>query len=170
MEDFSKIILRELLAPEQKIRPQKKPHREERPDVVDHFSMPVLMERVDYLRKLAKLSDGSASETLKEYPQHAVLLLYRSRSGVAEVHEHFADLFFVLDGRAALVTGGTPVNAKAVAPGEFRGDSIESGTRQELRAGDLVHVPAGVAHQMIVSGESAISCVVLKIRQEPQIR
>jgi len=166
MEDFSKIILRELLAPEEKLGPHKERHREERPDAVDHFSMPVLMERVAYLRKLAKLGDGSASETLKDYPQHAVMLLYRSRSGIAEVHERFADLFFVLDGRAALITGGMAVNAKAIAPGEIRGDSIEGGALQELRAGDLAHVPAGVAHQMIVSGEKAISCLVLKIQQE----
>lgn len=168
MEDFSKIILRELFAPEENVRPQRKAHREQRPDAVDHFSMPVLMERVAYLRKLAKVGDGSSSETLKEYPQHAIMLLYRSRSGIAEVHENFADLFFVLDGRGALVTGGTVVNATPVAPGEFRGDSIEDGARQELRAGDVAHVPAGTPHQMIVSGEKAISCLVMKIRQDPE--
>lgn len=168
MEDFSKIILRELLAPDENVRPQKKSPREQRPDALDHFSMPVLMERVAYLRKLAKVGDGSSSETLKEYPQHAVMLLYRSRSGIAEVHENFADLFFVLDGRASLVTGGTVMNAKIAAPGEIRGESIEDGARQELRAGDMAHVPAGVPHQMIVSSEKAISCLVLKIRQDPQ--
>ena len=38
--------------------------------------------------------------------------------------------------------------------------------RQELRAGDVAHVPAGVPHQMLVSGEQTISCLVVKIQGE----
>src|ERR1700685_1346677 len=97
---------------------------------VDHWSQPVLLERAAYLRKLAKNGDGSASETLKEYPQHCTMLSFRSRDGEAEVHEKFADLFGVLAGRATLVTGGVVNRARTVAPGETRGVSIEGGARQ----------------------------------------
>jgi len=164
MDPFSKAILHELL-PVEKEPPVKRSTKDKRPDALDHLSRPVLLERAAYLRKLAAVSDGSASEVLKEYPQHAVHLLYRSRSGAAEFHENFADLFFVLEGRAALVTGGTIVAPKTIAPGEIRGASVEEGTRQELRAGDIAHVPAGLPHQMIVSGEASIICLVMKIQQ-----
>ena len=89
---------------------------------MDHWSPAVLLERAAYLRKLAKHSDGSASETLKEYPQHCAMLSFRSRDGEAEVHERFADLFCVLAGKATLVTGGSVLAARTVAPGETRGD------------------------------------------------
>src|SRR5580704_1454511 len=110
---------------------------------VDHWSPPVLLERAAYLRKLAKHGDGSASETLKEYPQHFAMLSFRSRSGEVKVHERFADLFVVLAGAATLVTGGAVTGARIVAAGETRGDSIAGGTLQNLRPGDVAHVPAG---------------------------
>jgi mannose-6-phosphate isomerase-like protein (cupin superfamily) len=83
------------------------------------------------------------------------------------LHENFADLFVVLDGRATLVTGGVVVGAKTIGPGEIRGASIEGGRRQELRAGDVAHVPAGVPHQMLVSGDKTFAAFVVKIAQIP---
>jgi len=134
---------------------------------LDHWSPPILLERAAYLRKMARHGDGSASETLREYPQHRAMLLFRSRDGEAEIHQNFADLFYVLAGNATLVTGGSVTGARTVGPGEARGDSIEGGARQELRAGDVAHVPAGLPHQMRVAGEKSITCLVLKIQETP---
>jgi len=132
---------------------------------VDHWSPAVLLERAAYLRKLAKHGDGSASETLKEYPQHCAMLSFRSRDGEAEVHERFADLFCVLAGKAMLVTGGVVNGARTIAPGETRGVSIEGGARQTLRAGDFAHVPAGTPHQMLVKAEDTFTSLVMKVRE-----
>lgn len=132
---------------------------------VDHWSPAVLLERAAYLRKMAKHGDGSASETLKEYPQHFAMLSFRSRDGEAEVHERFADLFCVLAGSATLVTGGVVAKARVVAPGETRGAAIEGGERQTLRAGDLAHVPAGTPHQMLLAGDTTITCLVMKVQE-----
>jgi uncharacterized RmlC-like cupin family protein len=45
---------------------------------------------------------------------------------------------------------------------------VEDGVRQELRAGDVAHVPAGVPHQMLLAGEKTISCLVVKIRENSE--
>jgi mannose-6-phosphate isomerase-like protein (cupin superfamily) len=132
---------------------------------VDHWSPAVLLERAAYLRKLAKHGDGSASETLKEYPQHCAMLSFRSGDGEAEVHEKFADLFCVLAGKATLVTGGVVNGARTIAPGEVRGASIEGGARQTLRAGDFAHVPAGTPHQMLVKAEDTFTSLVMKMQE-----
>ena len=132
---------------------------------VDHWAPHILLERAAYLRKMAKAGDGSASETLREYPRHAAMLSFRSRNGEAEVHERFADLFYVLAGATTLVTGGTVKGARTIGPGETRGDSIEGGTRQELKAGDVAHVPAGTPHQMVVSSEKTVTSFVLKMQE-----
>jgi quercetin dioxygenase-like cupin family protein len=55
-----------------------------------------------------------------------------------------------------------------IAPGEIRGAAVQGGTQQELRAGDLAHVPAGLPHQMLVSGDKFVTCLVLKIEQDPK--
>ncbi|MGO9433902.1 MAG: hypothetical protein ACLPH3_07355 [Terracidiphilus sp.] len=168
MDDFSKAILHELLPVEKDLPHPPKGKRKRRDDALDHLSAPILLERAAYLRKLAKFGDGSASEVLKEYPQHAIHLLVRSRNGGAELHERFADLFYVIDGRAALLTGGTVADAKMIATGEIRGSSVQGGVQQELRAGDVAHVPAGLPHQMLVSGDKFVTCLVVKVQQEPQ--
>lgn len=132
---------------------------------VDHWSPAVLLERAAYLRKIARFGNGSASETLKEYPQHSAMLSFRGRDGEVEVHERFADLFCVLAGKATLVTGGVVAGARSIEPGETRGTSIEGGARQTLRPGDVVHVPAGTPHQMLVKEQETITCLVLKVQE-----
>jgi len=159
MERIAKEILKDMNLDE--VAP--KPHGPKNP--VDHWTPALLLERAAYLRKLAKHGDGSASETLKEYPQHFAMLSFRSRSGEVEVHERFADLFVVLSGAATLVTGGTVTGARVVAPGETRGNSIAGGTHQNLRPGDVAHVPAGTPHQMLLKGDETITSLVMKVQE-----
>jgi mannose-6-phosphate isomerase-like protein (cupin superfamily) len=169
VDRFSSDILKELFPAEKEVNPPAPAaalRRNNSSQLIDHWSSAVLLERAAYLRKLAKHGDGSASETLKEYPRHCTMLSFRGRSGVPELHENCADLFYVLDGRATMVTGGKIVGAQATGPGEMRGVSIEDGARQELRAGDVAHVPAGVPHQMLVAGDKTVTCLVVKIQEK----
>jgi mannose-6-phosphate isomerase-like protein (cupin superfamily) len=159
MERIAKEILKDINLDE--VAPKPRGPR----NPVDHWSLPLLLERAAYLRKLARHGDGSASETLKEYPQHFAMLSFRSRSGEVEVHERFADLFVVLAGAATLVTGGTVTGARVVAPGETRGESIAGGTPRNLRPGDVAHVPAGTPHQMLLKGDQTITSLVMKVQE-----
>jgi len=165
MDKYAKEILKELL-PEEKEVVAPPPCKDAAPHA-DHWSPGILLERARYLRELARLGDGQASETLKEYPGHFTMLSFRSRDGGAEWHERFADIFYVLSGKATLVTGGTIVGAQTTGPGEMRGDRVEGGMRQELRLGDVAHVPAGVPHQMLVSSEHNFSAFVVKVQETP---
>ena len=63
-----------------------------------------------------------------------------------EVHTSEADLFYVIDGDATLVTGGTVVGGKTTAPGQIRGSKIVGGKINHLTKGDVMWVPAGVPH------------------------
>ncbi|MGA2219114.1 MAG: hypothetical protein ABSG51_13555 [Terracidiphilus sp.] len=171
MDRYSERILKELLPAEKEIAPPVKSAKKKgkEPAHLDHWTPAILLERAAYLRKLAKFGDGQASETLKEYPQHKTMLSFRSRDGEAELHEKFADIFVVLAGQATLVTGGTVAGARTVGPGETRGERVEGGVRQELRAGDVAHVPAGVPHQMLVAGERTFTAFVVKIEESSSI-
>ena len=70
----------------------------------------------------------------------------REAPGMAEIHTKDADIVYVLDGTATLVTGGTAIDAKATAEGELRGAAITGGDTRELKKGDVIIVPAGVPH------------------------
>jgi quercetin dioxygenase-like cupin family protein len=63
-----------------------------------------------------------------------------------EVHTTEADLFYVIDGNATLITGGTVIGGRTTAPGQIRGSSVEGGQTHHLTKGDVMWVPAGVPH------------------------
>lgn len=132
----------------------------------DHWTQAQLLERAQHLRQQAAQGDGSASETLEKYPRHYTMLAFRSRSGGGELHENYADVFYILDGGATVVTGGALVDRHASGPGEVRGSSVDGGTRQDVKAGDVVHIPAGMTHQMVLPEGGTVTYFVIKIQEK----
>ena len=63
-----------------------------------------------------------------------------------EVHTKEADLFYVIDGSATQVLGGTVVGRRDTGPGQIRGSKIDGGETYHLAKGDVMWVPAGVPH------------------------
>jgi glc operon protein GlcG len=87
----------------------------------------------------------------------------RDAAGQAEVHARDADIIYVLDGTATFVTGGTVVDPKSTAPDELRGREISGGETREIRAGDVVIVPAGTPH-WFRAVPAAFTYYVVKVR------
>jgi mannose-6-phosphate isomerase-like protein (cupin superfamily) len=131
----------------------------------DHWSAPELLKRAEVLKQEAEKGEGSASTMLEKYPHHYTMLAFRSRSGGAELHRDFADMFVILAGHTTLITGGTIEGAHATGEGETRGAGIVGGTRQELKAGDVVHIPAGLNHQMLVAEGETVTYFVTKVEE-----
>lgn len=131
----------------------------------DHWSKAELLERAKHLEQEASKGDGSASETLEKYPHHYTMLAFREKSGGGELHRNFADMFVIIDGRATVVTGGSIVDEKSIGPGEIRGKSVEGGTRQEVKAGDVIHIPAGMPHQTMVAEGDTVTYFVVKAEE-----
>lgn len=90
--------------------------------------------------KGAVLVDGSNG---RNYMVHAS---HREKAGLAEVHLLDADIIYVLEGSATLVTGGTVVEPKTIEPNEIRGSSIQGGETRRITKGDVIVVPAGTPH------------------------
>jgi mannose-6-phosphate isomerase-like protein (cupin superfamily) len=67
-------------------------------------------------------------------------------SPVAEVHSNEADLFYIVEGRATQMLGGTVISAKETGPGQIRGPKTEGGQTYHLTKGDVMWVPAGTPH------------------------
>jgi mannose-6-phosphate isomerase-like protein (cupin superfamily) len=66
----------------------------------------------------------------------------------ASLHEAQAELFYVIDGSATLLTGGKLVGETRSGT-NLSGKAIEGGTTQKFGKGDFLLVPSGVAHQFI---------------------
>jgi len=70
----------------------------------------------------------------------------REVAGEVEMHDHDTDIFYILEGSATFVTGGTLVEARKVAPGEVRAKEISGGDSRTLAKGDIIVIPTGVPH------------------------
>lgn len=112
----------------------------------------------------AKMSaDKVASESLAKYGNHLTMIAHREGDGAAEYHAKQADLFVVQSGDATLIVGGEVVNGKTTEPNEIRGPSIKNGTKKELHPGDVVHIPAKTAHQLLVKSGTKFTYFVVKV-------
>ena len=83
---------------------------------------------------------------LAKAPNLDITIAHRTAPGMVEVHDKETDTFYVLDGSATIVTGGTMVGGNVTAPGQQRGTDITGGQAQRLTKGDVMVIPAGVPH------------------------
>ena len=77
---------------------------------------------------------------------YSVFAMRRDRPGEAETHALDTDIFYVVEGSATFVTGGTAIESRTTAPNEMRGASIEGGETRHLSQGDVLIIPKSVPH------------------------
>lgn len=108
---------------------------------------------------------GSSGSTLASSGNLALKLSVRTSSGGAEIHVHYDDLMIVERGSATLITGGTVIGGATSADGETRGSGIEGGVRKNIDVGDVVIVPAGQPHQLLIPPGVIYAAMVAKIKE-----
>jgi uncharacterized protein GlcG (DUF336 family)/mannose-6-phosphate isomerase-like protein (cupin superfamily) len=84
----------------------------------------------------------------------------REAPGEVEYHERVTDVMHVLEGSATVVTGGTMVDAREIAPGELRASGVAGGTSHEVEEGDVLAIPNGVPHQFVEVSDPFLYFVV----------
>ena len=104
--------------------------------------------------------DENMMHAARNYMVHAS---HRDKAGIVEIHEQDTDIVYVLKGSAQLITGGTPVGTKTIAPHEFRAPSVNGGERRKLLPGDVVIIPNGVPH-WFKEVEAPFDYYVVKVR------
>ena len=122
-------------------------------------------ELAAYGRKLSPKMDEKklALELFPSFGNHFALVAHREGDGESELHDRHADVFVVQTGQAVLVTGGEIVGGKTTAPHEIRGTAISGGQRRAIGPGDIVHIPARTAHQVLVEKGKQFTYFVLKV-------
>lgn len=78
---------------------------------------------------------------------YKVMAGHRVEPGEVEIHEKDTDVFYITEGSATFVTGGTAANQHTTVPGEIRAPQIVGGEEHHLTKGDVIVIPNGVPHQ-----------------------
>jgi len=91
--------------------------------------------------KLTPLIEGFQARKIKfESPSFAK----------AEIHRDWHDLYVVLEGKAKVQLGELSGQIEEVSVGELRSNEMKVQQEIELTEGDILLIPAGVAHRTIV--------------------
>ena len=101
-----------------------------------------------------------------DFGSHILSVSHRTSDGRVEVHQTKADVLVVQSGEADLVTGGEILEPVVTLPHELQGSSIRGGVRRHVVAGDVIHIPVGVAHQFFVKPGTEITYLVVKIVEQ----
>jgi mannose-6-phosphate isomerase-like protein (cupin superfamily) len=100
---------------------------------------------------LAKLPADRAAASVRVFslaPYNVNVEQRQPRPQGASLHEAQAELFYVIEGSATLLTGGTLVGETRNGT-NLAGTGINGGVRQTFAKGDFLLVPSGVPHQFV---------------------
>ena len=93
-----------------------------------------------------KEGQAIVSQRILQLAPYNANLEYRASVGPASVHEKEAEMFFVIDGSATMVTGGKLTGETRTNAENLSGTGIEGGTSRPVAKGDFVIVPENTPH------------------------
>ncbi len=139
------------------------------------FSQALLAQNFWSAADLDQLSDNLSSQVssnnaailnniINEGGYYAAMVHREAGPGFSELHAEWADLYFVTDGSATIFTGGSIVDPTEFSPGEIRGTGIDGGVSRAISAGDVVHIPAGLPHYVLVGDGQQITYFIFKAK------
>ena len=111
-----------------------------------------------------KRPDGVSSQPIGRYGAHSTTLTTRTKTGEAEQHRDWSDIFVVVSGEASIESGGHLENARTVSSGEMRGSAITGGATQQLEPGSIIHIDPLVPHQLILPPGTSFTYFVVKVK------
>src|SRR5207247_10142381 len=130
--------------------------------------VPVVSLYTMVARQPAKLN-GTLNRLL-QFPPYAVNIEHRVPvAQSASVHETEAELFYIIDGAATIVTGGKLIEPTRNGANLSSTKGVEGGVAQKLRKGESAMVRAGVPH-WFTDIQGSITQMALHLPMIPRAR
>jgi mannose-6-phosphate isomerase-like protein (cupin superfamily) len=98
---------------------------------------------------------------------YTYIVLRRTQSSEVESHDEWDDVMVIQSGRATVLHGGKLEGARAPVPGELRGGTIVGGAEHLVAPGDMLILPAGVPHQVLVRENEEVVYLLIKVQKQP---
>jgi hypothetical protein len=124
---------------------------------------PVYVSAADVRARVAQTKDGLVSSPLPTGVGGAVLLMVRRDApGEVEVHDALGDVLVAQEGKASVLVGGQVQGNRQTAPGEWRGGKITGAKTYDFAVGDILWIPAGIPHQVVVAQGASFTYLAFK--------
>jgi len=128
-------------------------------------------QQVSDIQNALKQKSGNANEDIVAAAgMQTRVAIFQDKNRVNdlnEVHDGSDDIYYVLEGTATLMLGGTLVEPNEISPGEWRAKTATGGEAVKIKKGDLIFVPRGTRHQRTVT-DKKFSMILIKIFETKQ--
>ena len=106
------------------------------------------MAKVDLSKKIIQPEQAMArgQVILRAGIPHHASVEYRRSPTPASLHTRIAEFFYVLDGEADMVLGGTLTNPKCSNSSNLTGDGVSGGVAHRVKKGAYILVPENTVH------------------------
>jgi mannose-6-phosphate isomerase-like protein (cupin superfamily) len=111
---------------------------------------------------VAHPAEGMAANQFLNGPGSHVYVIRRDKNGDTEIHMAFNDIYVVKSGHAKITVGGQVPGNHETEPTEWRGGDISGGTDHALAPGDVLFIPAGMPHKVLVSPKASVTYLTVK--------
>ncbi|MGP8245132.1 MAG: hypothetical protein ACLQVN_11515 [Bryobacteraceae bacterium] len=105
----------------------------------------------------------ATSGSLARIGNYGFSMSHREGNGEVEYHATQADIMVVQSGEATLLFGGNMVDTTTKSPGELRSITSTGGTEVKIGVGDVITIPAKMAHQVRVDPGKEITYLLVKV-------
>ena len=134
------------------------------PPVVEALTAAQVQGLIDAAKAARTQGQPLTTRTALSLSPYSTVIEYRPGTAPAALHGVLAELFYVLDGSATMVTGGTMTDQKDAGPDNWSGAGITGGASRTLAKGDWLIVPQNTPHQIVVAaGTPGITLMTIKV-------
>jgi mannose-6-phosphate isomerase-like protein (cupin superfamily) len=104
-------------------------------------------DRVGVVKNIIKPDQAIAAQVvLSAGLLHHAAVEYRRSATPPSLHVRMAEFFYVVDGEADLILGGTLINPKCRNSSNLVGDGVDGGVTHHVKKGTYILVPENTVH------------------------
>lgn len=100
-----------------------------------------------------------------DYRPHSISLVVRKGYTQPEIHELKWDVYVILEGSGTVLMGGERTNWVEGLPPEEQHPGLEGAEAFQVAAGDVLHVPARVWHQLLLDEGREMTYMLINIME-----
>jgi mannose-6-phosphate isomerase-like protein (cupin superfamily) len=133
----------------------------------DAGRQPMYFAAADLRAEVARPQSGLAATMLPAGIRMKLFVVHRDAVGEAEVHASSEHFYIAQAGEADVLLGGRVVGNHQIAPGEWRGKKILDGKLYRMKPGDVLWIPPGTPHQVLVPENGSFQYIGLDADTKP---